>query len=92
MKVNKSKAYKREGNPNWKGGLIKHGDSYMRRRVGKGYVMEHIYQYFQQFGTHKIPKGFHIHHIDWDGLNNDLDNLMLMTDEDHRKFHRWLEW
>lgn len=34
-----------------------------------------------------IPKGFVIHHIDTDKLNNDIDNLILITRSDHSKFH-----
>jgi len=36
----------------------------------------------------KVPSGYHIHHKDYDGLNNHPNNLELMTISDHMKFHR----
>lgn len=32
-------------------------------------------------------KSFHIHHIDGDGNNNDISNLMCLSAEDHFKLH-----
>lgn len=34
-----------------------------------------------------IPDGCVIHHIDFDWTNNNISNLQLMTEEDHRKLH-----
>lgn len=34
-----------------------------------------------------VPTGYCIHHIDHNKLNDNLDNLMLMTIEDHSKHH-----
>jgi len=34
-----------------------------------------------------IPKGFVIHHIDFNQNNNNLDNLFLMEDREHRILH-----
>lgn len=34
-----------------------------------------------------IPDGFHIHHIDEDTENNDITNLMCVSNSDHRKIH-----
>ena len=39
-----------------------------------------------------IPKGFDIHHIDGDTLNNDITNLRLMSHGDHRAIHQKKEW
>lgn len=34
-----------------------------------------------------IPKGYDIHHIDFDWTNNAIENLQLLTAEEHRKIH-----
>jgi recombination protein RecA len=34
-----------------------------------------------------IPNNYHIHHIDENQLNNDLNNLMLITPSEHGKLH-----
>ena len=36
----------------------------------------------------KIPKGFHIHHIDSNPLNNNIDNLICISEEDHKNIHK----
>lgn len=35
-----------------------------------------------------IPEGHHIHHADFDPLNNDLSNLACLSEDDHREAHR----
>lgn len=35
----------------------------------------------------KMPKGYEIHHIDNNKLNNNIDNLMLVTPSEHAKIH-----
>lgn len=34
-----------------------------------------------------IPKGYEIHHIDFDRSNNDISNLLCLSRADHRKLH-----
>lgn len=41
--------------------------------------------YEQNFGP--IPKGHHIHHIDGDHSNNNPENLMCMTAQEHFRIH-----
>lgn len=36
----------------------------------------------------KIPKGYHIHHIDGDPFNNDITNLMCVSPEEHGEIHK----
>lgn len=42
----------------------------------------------------KIPKGYHIHHIDGNPLNNDITNLQLLTAEEHVQIHshEFVKW
>lgn len=54
-------------------------DGYKKR------VRLHVYVWEKVNG--KIPKGHHIHHIDRNKQNNEPENLVLMTEEAHRKLH-----
>ncbi len=36
----------------------------------------------------KIPKGYHIHHIDGNPLNNEISNLECVSPEEHSKIHK----
>jgi predicted nucleic acid-binding Zn ribbon protein len=35
----------------------------------------------------EIPKGYHIHHLDGDKQNNDIENLVLIRGEEHSSYH-----
>ena len=41
--------------------------------------------YEQHYGA--IPKGYHIHHIDGNPLNNAIENLQCLSAKDHEKIH-----
>lgn len=64
---------------------------------GKKYRL-HRYIYEKYNG--KIPDGFQIHHKDFNKLNNDIENLVLIKRGIHQKLHgdnsknnkKWLEW
>ena len=60
----------------------KQKDGYYRSLNGK-FLPREIWKHF----TGEIPKGYFIHHIDGDPSNNDLTNLQLMTQSEHRKLH-----
>lgn len=45
----------------------------------------HVYVWEKHFG--KIPKGYQIHHKDEDKDNNEIDNLMCMTQKEHLRWH-----
>lgn len=49
--------------------------------------LEHIIVYCDREGLTEIPKGFIIHHIDFNKLNNDPDNLIMLSISDHMKIH-----
>ena len=40
----------------------------------------------------KIPKGFSLHHKDWNRMNWEYDNLELLSIEDHRALHKNKEY
>lgn len=57
----------------------------------KGYVMEHrlvMERYLGRF----LEKGEVVHHIDENPRNNVIENLRLMTKEDHDKHHSVSRW
>lgn len=52
-----------------------------------GKVYEHIY--FVCFDKQEpIPDGMVVHHIDRDRTNNTLDNLIVLSNEEHAKLHQ----
>jgi len=50
-------------------------------------IFEHHYIYAKNHKITYIPKGYHIHHVDGNGLNNDITNLRLMKASEHLKMH-----
>lgn len=55
-----------------------------------GRVYEHILVYCEHNGYGEIPKGMVVHHLDEDKQNNHPDNLILISIQDHRRIHAWL--
>lgn len=45
----------------------------------------HVYVWEYYNGT--IPDGYEVHHMDFDKSNNDISNLQLLTQSEHRKLH-----
>mgnify|MGYP001559225428 CR=1 FL=1 len=69
----------------WKDSYIgKNGYEY-KKQNGK-FRLNHIIIYEEHYKI-KIPKGFIVHHIDNNRLNNNIDNLRLMTIGEHLKHH-----
>lgn len=50
----------------------------------KIYIHREIYE--QIYGV--IPKGYDIHHIDFNKLNNDISNLVCLTKAEHMRLHK----
>ena len=66
---------------------------YRMIRIDDKYIMEHRLVWCSQPENLKyIPEGFHIHHGDGNKLNNDPDNLFLMTEADHESFHSQIKY
>jgi len=53
--------------------------------VNRKRVLEHRYVWEKVNG--KIPKGFQIHHINNDRLDNRIENLTIMSLEEHGRLH-----
>ena len=45
----------------------------------------HVYIWEKENGP--VPDGYEVHHVDKNKNNNELDNLQLLTTEEHRKIH-----
>ncbi len=68
-------------NPSWKGGISKYKYAYDWRRISRAYRL--LVQNCEMCG---LP-GYDVHHKDFDKLNNDIKNLMLLCRKCHRKVH-----
>lgn len=48
-------------------------------------------RYYEKKCNIKIPKGYEVHHIDFNRENNDIMNLVLLPKELHKKYHKLLK-
>ena len=64
--------------------LVYSPNGYLRFSNGGEFVHRMVYEYFS---GKSIPDGYVIHHIDEDKVNNNIDNLILMNDAEHRILH-----
>lgn len=53
-------------------------------------IRKRMHIYVWEFYNGKVPKGFEIHHKDFDRSNNDISNLQLLSKSEHRKLHAQL--
>ena len=90
---NRPNSRKREKCPNWRGGIRYTRKGYRQilipeyhRADSAGYVMEHIYVWEQAHGAY-VPEGYVIHHLNGIKDDNRVENLVLMTREEHTKLH-----
>ena len=90
----KTDTLKSETNPNWKGGKRTKSDTgyieiYSPNHPNankRNCVYEHQLIMEKHIGRY-IRKGEVVHHIDGNKSNNDINNLMLLTNSDHIKLH-----
>lgn len=83
---------KRERHWNWNGGYkyFKSGSKnivYRRIKINGKYVAEHRYIMEEKLGR-KLDVREIVHHIDGNGLNNDISNLQLMKWGEHTHLHK----
>ena len=57
-------------------------------RKGCKHVFKHHIIMCESLGITEIPKGFCVHHIDGNKLNNELINLALLTTSAHTRLHQ----
>ena len=50
-------------------------------------LRKHLHQYVWEKEHGPIPKGYEIHHIDGNTMNNDITNLMMVTIKEHKEIH-----
>lgn len=55
---------------------------YLKTSVGDHYLHKFIYN--ELFG---VPDGYVVHHIDGNKKNNSLENLKLMSEKEHKRYH-----
>lgn len=80
--------YRGKNNPNYRGRNYD-SDGYRIHHYPKiGRLAEHRYVTFNVLGIDKIPTGHCIHHRDCDIYNNSPENLVLLSNSDHRWIHK----
>ena len=80
--------YKGSNNPNYKG-KERDYDGYLVTNLPKfGRIKLHQAIVFEYLEINKVPNGFQIHHRDCNINNNDKENLVLLTNSDHRWLHK----
>ena len=52
------------------------------------YAGRRLHRVVWEYHNCKIPKGYHVHHIDHDKNNNDISNLQLLTAKEHISVHQ----
>src|SRR3990167_6872913 len=88
IRKTKRRQYKNfENHPNWKGGRISNGHGYIQIRLEKGlYRLEHRLV-MERFIGRKLKRFEYVHHKNGIKTDNRIENLALMTPEDHCHHH-----
>lgn len=85
-----SKEYMRgEKSPFYSGGNIT-SQGYKAIKIGKKYVLEHRLVVEEHIGR-KLKRDEDVHHIDFNKLNNDISNLLLLKKDEHTRLHHKLK-
>lgn len=59
-------------------------------RKNSRHVFHHHVVVCENLGLTAIPKGWHVHHVDFDRHNNLFENLVLIESGDHIRLHKYL--
>lgn len=74
-----------------KGYLMRVKPAWYTGRKRSRHVFTHHIVVCEQLGITEVPRGWCVHHCDFDPHNNSFDNLVLLTLGDHTRLHRALE-
>ena len=74
--VSDNKGYRLRLKPEW----------YTGRKRSK-HIFAHHLVICEELGITEVPKGWHVHHIDGDKENNNINNLALLTSGAHTRLH-----
>lgn len=75
--------YCQDGNPNYRG----KGSYPLTRDENRVLRKVHTEAAKRHLGLDEIPKGYGVHHRDTNKLNNDPENLVFMSNSDHKWLH-----
>ena len=84
MSISQTGLQSREKHPNWKGGIKSRPDGYLRRSSDGKYIHRII---MENYLGRQLKDDEIVHHIDGDVSNNDISNLTVTTNSNHRKIH-----
>jgi hypothetical protein len=76
------KGHSGEKHHNWKGGVRTRPDGYMRDSRTDKYIHRLV---MEKCLGRKLETWEHVHHIDGNPKNNDISNLQVLTNSEHRK-------
>lgn len=91
LRFKKGHGQKGERNSRYRGGHYENNGydciyrPHHKYAFGGGYVRTHRYIMELQLGRYLDPITEHVHHIDGNKKNNDLSNLMIVTNSQHQK-------
>ncbi len=76
------KWYQGKNHLNWKGGTKTRPDGYIRDSKTDKYIHRIV---MEKFLRRKLLTSENIHHIDGNPKNNDISNLIILSNSEHRK-------
>jgi len=74
-----------------KGYLMHTRPEWYTGRKGSRHIFCHHLVVCQNLGLTEVPRGYVVHHCDFNPHNNDFSNLVLLSMGDHTRLHRYLD-
>jgi len=68
--------------------IVHHHDGYDYLYIGNGKYQSVHRLVWISANNQEIPRGYQVHHIDGNKRNNNPDNLILLSEREHKKLHR----